>query len=634
MSVPAVSRSADFERIWQIPRRIRPDSAPTPDFRTPAGIAAGVALNGAQQVGLNELHWYHGLFAAFPVGKGKTILSYLAALAARKPNGAPIRRPWLLLPANLARGKNGKPSKTDKEFRRLAQHWQQPQPFPIIHTYEELTQEANVRIFEQGEPDMLICDECSKLRRIDDGSAPIRIDRYVRAKRAQEIQQGTGFGSELQVVVMTGTIGRGSLKDFAHLLRWCLGDSSPLPLVNGTLWQWCQALDDDRNVDAGRWAPGVLYSFAPEARELMASISADATWDIGKENEALDMVRRGVFQRMSDTPGCVIYTEDSCDQPLSISFHVPDLCNDIENFFREYVRRWVTPDGFEYGSALDAYRNSGDAGCGFWGVWDPRAPQEWLTARREAMQVVKDEIEASRHGRTPLDTENAVFKALPDNPAIQKWLSVRKDFTPNPVATWFTASLVNEVSKLVANWEAAGYKVIVWTFDVPVAQALMSVTGLPYYGSQGHRHTVDLKPTDDSIEDNDHMYHKDQNGLDGYGAPKSSIIASVAANQYGRNLQRYCVSIWVGWDASTIDIEQRLGRQHRQGQMRPVHNQIVATCGETLDAFAKARSESRTVKNLQGHVQKLWQAEVLYDTIDSRKLQASPSRFARRLPNV
>jgi hypothetical protein len=621
---PAVPNSPEFERIWNIPRRTRPDTAQVPDFRTPAGVAAGVQLNSKQTVGLNELHWAHGLFAAYPVGAGKTILSYLAALAARKPNGAPIRRPWMFLPANLARSKGKGISKTQKEFRRLSQYWQQPQPFPLLHTYEELTQDKNLRMLEQGDPDMLIFDEGSKLRRIDDGSAPIRIDRFVELKRAQEIQQGTGFGSELQVVYLTGTIGRGSLADFAHILRWCLGPTSPVPNLPSALWQWCQAVDDDRAVGMGRWKPGILYSFAPEARGL----------DDDFGTEGLNMVREGVAQRISDTLGVVMYSEDSCDQPLSISFYVPQHCPDIENFFRTYVRAWCTPDGFEYTDALSAYRNSGDAGCGFWGLWDPR-PQDvaphWLPARRDCAAVVKDAIETSRRSGAPLDTENAVFKAMPDNPAIVEWLRVRGDFIPNPVSTWFTASLMYDVARLIEQWERTGEKVIVWCFDKPVAQALTSITGLPYYGAEGYRHTADLRKTDDSIEDDAKMRFPTGNAADPWGAPRSSIICSAQANRYGRNLQYYCVNIWVGWnDASTIDIEQGLGRTHRQLQTRPVHNQIVVTCGEALDAFQKALDECSTVKHLQRHEQKLLQAEIMYDTLDHERLAASPSRYATR----
>jgi len=253
----------------------------------------------------------------------------------------------------------------------------------------------------------------------------------------------------------------------------------------------------------------------------------------------------------------------------------------------------------------------------------PRAPEYWLDARRAAMAVVKSVIDGTRKTLSPLDTENAVFKALPDDPDIAEWLRVRKDFTPNPVATWFTASLVYDTQRLIERWETAGFKVIVWTFDTPVAQALMSVTGLPYFGAQGCRHTVDMQPTEDSIEDPKYMCHPD-------GTPKRSIICSTKANRYGRNLQYYCVNIWVGWgDASTIEIEQGFGRTHRQNQTRPVHNQIVITCGEDLDAFQKSVDEAETVLHLQRHRQKILQAEIMYATIDRNRLAASPSRYAR-----
>jgi hypothetical protein len=283
-----------------------------------------------------------------------------------------------------------------------------------------------------------------------------------------------------------------------------------------------------------------------------------------------------------------MYSEDSCTQPISISFHVPAYCPTIEAFFKNYVRAWCTPDGYEYGDALSAYRNAGDAGCGFWGLWNPRAPEYWLNARREAMAVVKDAIDGSRKGHSPLDTEGAVFKAMPDDPAIVEWHKVRGDFIPNPEATWFTASLIYEVQALINQWEALGEKVIVWSFDTPVAQALTSITGCRTTGQKAPAHGGPSK-TDDSIEDDAKMRlpTATRRRRGALRARRSS--AARQANRYGRNLQYYAVNIWVGWnDASTIDIEQGLGRTHRQGQTRPVHNQIVITCGEALDAFAKA----------------------------------------------
>jgi hypothetical protein len=607
--IPSVPDSPEFRRIYNLPRRPLPDRAPLPDYRTPLGVAADALLLAIQTVALNELHWMRGVFAALPVGAGKTLITFLAAHVL----GA--RRPMLFVPANVV-------EKTRIEFRELSKFWAQPQPMPLIESYTALTLKKNVNMLETINPDALFFDECDQLRLIESGSAPIRIDRFVEKKRAEEVAARVRFGEYLAVGAFTGTIGRGSLRDFAHIMRWCLGPGAPVPLNEGTLWQWCQALDDDRAVGAGRWDPGILMNFAapePPAPEPDEDVTDGGWLDLFAADRRLKRVRAGVLQRMIETPGVLIYDESTCTQPIVIDLVRPPNDPEINRMFYEFNggicardgerHPKETPDGYALTDSLQFYKHESVIGCGWWDRWDPRAPQDWLACRREWAVFVRDKIDTTRKTGAPLDTEGAVKEAYPEEPALLAWqeIQVREPvFVPNPVQTWYSASVVYAAAQLIQDLEATGERCMVWTWHRAMAQALISVTGLPYYGAEGMRHDVNMKKGKESIE---------RNPRNPDGSPRSSIILSAQANRRGRNLQYYNHAIAIGWEAATHLIEQMLGRYHRTGQNKPCYLTVLLTSGATLDALAKTLIEARTVKALQGHTQKILQAEIRRDKL-------------------
>lgn len=609
-AIPAVPDSPEFRRIYNLPRRVLAGHvaddtrslAPLqiPDWRTALGVHDGVGPRYWQSVAASELHWNRGLFAAMPVGIGKTWLSYVAAHCV----GA--TRPLLFVPAMAV-------EKTRIEFKELARHWVQPQPLPLIATYHDLTQKKNVRMLETIRPDLIIFDECDQLRNLETGSAPIRVDRFFTANPS------------VMCVAMTGTIGRKSYQDYAHIMRWCLKERSPLPLFEGPLWQWCQALDDDDLIGMARWRPGVLMHLAEAiTAEEHALLEADPWLSDG----GLGRARAGVLKRMIETPGVLIVDESTCDQPLTIDFIRAPVDRVIDEAFYLYGKTSERPDGVVLMDNLSKFNHVDALGEGFWERWDPPAPGEWIAARKAWFETVKTAKETTRHTPFPLDTEAAVAEAMPNDETLLEWRKCEaqtwpgiygdKPFEPNPVATWYSASVVYTAAQWIEYWEARGEKVLVWARSRPMAQGIMSVTNTPYYGSKGMRHDQYFKPGKESIENC-------KRNAD--GSPISSAILSFDANYKVRNLQRYNRQLIIGWNGAANEVEQWLGRTHRSGQERPCYTTILLTSKQTLRCFRKTLQEARGVVQRNGHTQKILEATIAPYPADDQ--DASPRWLTR-----
>jgi len=558
---PAVRQSAEFARIAALPRRILAKDAPrTPELRTAAGIAAGVSLRWIQAWALAELFWCRGLFGAIPVGAGKTLISWLAAVVLS------ARRPHLFIPASLV-------DKTRKEFDQLSRHWISPQPAPMIHTYTELTLEKNVRLLDTLRPDLLIFDEADKLRDTD-RSAAKRVHRYVWEHAA-----------ECAVVVMTGTILRKSLEDFAHLMGWALKRGAPVPLTPDDLFQWCQALDEDDKVGMGRWRPGALL-------QLPARVIGNDPEFVGSD---LACARSAVRRRIEETPGILITDESECDQPIHVRFIEPPEDPLIDKAFFDYRSTEETLDGWPMTDALSRFNYESQLGCGFYYMWDPRPPAYWLAARKAVAKFIREAIRNSQHSSHPLDTEAAVLRAYPDAQAVTDWLIAKARepvFEPNSVPVWLSGSVMYRA----ADWSNTDKPGLIWCKHATVAQGIASVTGLPYYGAKGRRVDSYGRATGESIET---ITKADR-----------TLILSLDANLRGRNLQHYSRNLTIGWEQAANRVEQQIGRTHRAGQEQPVTFDVLLTSGLTADSFAKTLAEARFVRQLHGHTQKILKSQI------------------------
>lgn len=580
----AVSASEDFHRIRGLPvrqvtdaRAARDNAALTPLLTTPAGRKAGVHLVGLQGFVLRELAELGGSYSGLPVGGGKTLVSFLA------PYVVEAQRPMLVIPSSLR-------EKTWNEFSALAKHWVSPSPPARVLGYNEFTQEENVDLFEQLRPDFVMLDEADRASN-QDGSFTKRLARW-KVKSGCKVWSATGTGT------------RWSTEHMSHLLVWSLEEGAPWPLDPYESELWSAALDEK----PARFA----YGGRPRTRVgvLVDLVAAQ------REPEMTDqgLGRLAFRTRMLQTPGVVISDEDSCKMPLTIELKCAPEDETINDDFEHFRLTQDAPDGWKFVESLELYSHELQLGKGMYLEIFPRPPDDYIEARRACGKFIRHWIERTAHhnipecdkcgtavrvktGRCakcggkvskaiPLDTPEAVIKQFRDEPAIVEWLDVYKpSFKGTSRPVWRSASVV----KAACAW-ARAHVGIIWTSFEAVGAAIAKASGLKYYGPGG------LSIEGQSIEN---------------AKADQPIVASIAANYRGRNLQRFCKSYIVGLPPSARDIEQLLGREHRRGQTKSVHATVLITSGLERYSWSQALGEAAFVKATQGQTQKILRAEII-----------------------
>lgn len=340
--IQAVQDTPELRRILALPRRPTGEGedliVPMTDaLRTPAG---SMTLRPIQALALAEIVQRGGALLPIPAGGGKTLITYLAPVCL----GA--RRPLLIVPAALR-------AKTRAEFRALAVHWAGPHPAAYrVESYELLGQPQSGRQYasdgvtllrhdwlDRTQPDLIVLDEVHKVK--DQKTAVCkRVRRYLKEN------------PHVRVVAMSGTLTANSIKDYAHVSAWCLGEASPLPRKYREVEAWAGALDN--KVRGERLEPGAL--------ELLCTPDELA--------DGLDGVRSGYSRRLFDTPGVIGVVGGRLDIPLTLrSLDVGQGDPVLERHFSTLRREWQTPDGWDLIDGMAVWRCARELALGFHYTW-------------------------------------------------------------------------------------------------------------------------------------------------------------------------------------------------------------------------------------------------------------------------
>jgi hypothetical protein len=584
----SVEKTPEIKRIASLPRRVWSDDAATQlaaqltkELKTPKGT---MSLRPVQAVALYEVMEAGGLFGPIRVGGGKTLLTLLIPLVLE------AKRPLLLLPAALV-------EKTWHDRKALAEHWRLPTNVQSL-SYELLGLVQSAQKLDYTRPDLIVGDECHLLKNHSAGRTR-RVTRYMRENPSTKF------------VGVSGTVMKGSIQDFAHILRWCLKDKAPVPATDDETKTWADALDEKVNPLARR-KPGALFKLLDDfdyeqlARDVIVGGSATTR-------------ARLIFQaRLLETPGVVASSRTdgvTCSLRVSALDYRPAPVTELHvanmkgyNDTKEMRERgeslaWTTPDGWTFSEAIELRRYIRELALGFHGVWDPRPPTEWISARRNWASFVRDTLAASR----TLDTELQVVTAtdagtLPEG---------RRELGPVLLASWRAERDKPDAFKINAKpvWHddaalqacvkwAEREKGIVWCEHVFFAKRLAQLSGCVYYGADGRNEAGD------SITD-----------------VKSgrAIIASVQANSTGRNLQMFATNLVTSCPPGASTIEQLIGRTHRDGQEADtVMVDVLRGCREHHEAFFRAVDGAKAAETLLGHSQKLLLADLCFPSIATR----------------
>lgn len=368
---------------------------------------------------------------------------------------------------------------------------------------------------------------------------------------------------------MSGTITKRSLHDYAHILQWVYGPQDyPLPVTYPERADWADAIDGRK--DQQHKHPGALRLFCDD--EEMKE------WELDETRAA----RRAYRRHLVATPGVVATTETPIDATLTIQYVEPPVPMSVDEAFDVLRTEWETPDGWPLADPLEMFRHSRELALGFFYKWDPRPPKSWLEPRKSWCKFVREKINKSNK----YDSELQVRQAFKEEPLLLEWLKVRDTFAPNTVPVWLDYFIVD----VVLEWIKKNKKGIIWTEHRCVGHLLEDKTGITYYGRRG------LSSAGRSIEDH----------------PKNQpLIASQQSNSEGRNLQSWCRNLILSMPPNGLQIEQLLGRTHRDGQRSDeVSVEVLVTCAEHLLAFWQAKTDAQYVEDSTGSPQKLLLADI------------------------
>jgi hypothetical protein len=454
-------------------------------------------------------------------------------------------RPLLVVPANLVK-------KTERDRRILSPHFRIAE-FIRIMTYDWLGTEGGADALDQYMADFFVFDEAHHLRNFQDAAVARRVRRHISVNRRP-------------CVILSGTITGRSLHDYAHLIAWALGLGSPLPLTYEDLESWSDALDEKK---------GEQKSSHPGALRVFCNDEENRIWDQDPQTAA----RQGFRRRLVETPGVVATDEAEVNATITmtaVDFSVSPLIDSAFEFLR---RDWQVPGGAVLSEPMHVHRVARELSMGMCYLWDPPAPKEWLSARKAWCAYVRTVLAHSQRLDSELQVRNwAAEKG--DCLELAAWLEIKDTFEPNSIPVWIDDSAL----KFAAEW-ANRERGIVWVEHVCVGQRLEQDFGLSYY------HELGLDSRGNQIEDHD---------------PKSPMVASIASNSEGRNLQAWNRNLIMSIPPNGARLEQLLGRTHRPGQKADdVRFDFVNVCAEHLLGFWQCVADSRYVQQTIGSRQKV-----------------------------
>lgn len=549
---PEVRYTAEVDRILKLPRRsqgITPEhiAEMTDALRKDAGQ---MKLRPVQALALLEAMVVGGLFGPIGVGEGKTLITLLIAYVLE------AERYLLVLPANLI-------EKTKRDHAKYAREWNLPKLGEItMLSYELLGRVQSEKILDAVDPDVVCADEVHKFKNRK-AACTRRMSRRMEAR------------PETKFVGLSGTVMQKSVRDFSHILRWCLKDKAPVPRTVAETEDWAYALDE-KMPEESRYLPGALLKFcnADELRELPVVAA-----------------RRGFRRRLVETPGVVstVGEGEEVNASIYVSSIRPTYKPITDEHFRKLRKDMKTPDDWVLMTGAEVWAYARQLATGFHYVWDPRPPQPWRDARREWHSFVREHLARSR----TLDSELHVAMAIDagkvtDGGVLARWRRERDRvpvFKPNSVPIWHDDSVL----RVCAEWMEKNEDGIVWVDHRAVGDALAKMTGRKYFGKEG------LAPDGQFIDD-----------------ASGPIIASIKANKEGRNLQhKWSRNLITAFPDNADLAEQLIGRTHRPKQMADeVTLEIILGCYEHANAFRKAMTGAQTIRDTVGAAQKLLIADL------------------------
>jgi hypothetical protein len=186
--------------------------------------------------------------------------------------------------------------------------------------------------------------------------------------------------------------------------------------------------------------------------------------------------------------------------------------------------------------------------------------------------------------------------------ALKDWRAIRDSFAPNRIPVWIDDTALRDIGNWIKHNDG-----IVWIDHVALGNRVETELGIPYYGERGYDTRGQF------IEDSD----------------ERTIVASIASNSEGRNIQRWSNNLVTNWPTVGLKCEQLIGRTHREGQEADeVVVDVAMGCREHATAWWQSLEDSRFIVDGSGLGAKILYCDTSMPTIvDVAKLSVGSWRY-------
>jgi len=490
-AVGVVTNSMEFQRIMALPRRVLDLDAVqdvTPLVAKPGG---SMSVWPIQSAALIEAAIANGLFGSIGVGYGKTLITLLMPLALDS------KKTVLLVPPRLKR-------KTLREIDEIySKHFDLPLDRLVIVSYHDLSSVKHADVLEKEKPDLIVADEGHSLAR----KQSVRTGRFLDYMRDNP---------HCRFVLLSGTVSRRGVADYAHLIELALRKNSPLPRGYREVKDWGGALDVKPEYEMH---PGVLQQFCGPG----------------------ESVRDGFRRRLVETPGVVATSDNDLGASLNVCKVKPAVPDRIKQLIKETKRTWSI-GGDDFDSAVTMSRVLKQLSCGFYYRWDwPGGvpDEEWIDARSNWNRAVREVLKRSKKGMdSPLLVYRAAKAGRINLPEWGPWERVRNRPIPPTTTMWLDEYLVDAALKWADKQKKYKRPAIIWYEHKALGLRIAERSSFPHFGA----------------------------GTDADESTHPVIVCSIKAQGEGKNLQHYCSNLMTTLPVSGKTFEQAAGRTHRNGQ--------------------------------------------------------------------
>lgn len=603
-----------------------------PDFR----------LRDIQIDGVYAYETYGGMFGPVSVGGGKTLISMLVGKVALQRRGhqrtlilvppevfsqltlrdLPQARKWVALdgvPFWVVAGSR-------EQRRRVVE---QPGPGVFIYSYSSLSTATGMEELALIAPTQITLDEAQNVA----NSTAARTKRLLTL--LAQVEQALRMGrlgpdvrvKDIEMVALSGTMTKRSVKDYAHIAKRCLHERSPTPIHHLGIMNLAAA------IDANVTGTGMTELDAARVN-MLREWAEDQGWN-PRENKtvdefnamtAQDHVREAYQYRLRTAPGVISTGSTGVDASLIIAWSEPPRPRSDEGealckYMKMAAVDMKTPDGDSIDFGMHTFKWLWELTAGFYNslIWPGMQEIQEERARKGTPITVAEAaalMRGAEHRHALLQDYHKQLRSFLDGrhqPGCDTPMLVGQELTRQLNDKEARFKLPKELIETYRAQKAATFDDLPQRKSRPIricdykvrgtvewAKAHVDEGGLMWYhhpalGQWCHEYLLDAGVP--------HTFAPA--GANEKAFTPGLVLASYAHGT-GKNLQHQRHNLFVEIRREANIMEQTLGRTHRSGQKADdVRADVFVSNGFDLSLFNAVLHDADYIQSTMGQPQRL-----------------------------